>query len=184
MANITTIARPYAKAVFELARQTGSFAHWSRMLEFLTLVVHNKQANKLIRNQAIMPQTKADFINTIAPDQLNSDGQNLVKELAHNRRLLIIPVLYKLFDDMRKEFEHRVTLQVFLASELEKTEIAKLRDDFAKLVQGEVTLLPEIDPSLIGGGKLKIGDRVLESSIKGSLQQLYKHLTHEQVTKV
>lgn len=177
MANLATVTRPYARAVLSLAQATNSYAQWSHMLNFLTQVVNDPLGNAFVRNLAIGAEEKAKFINELAPQLLNVDGQNLVKVLAHYKRLLIIPELYRSYEEARKEHEREMTVHLFVAKELSSAELEQLSADFAKELNATLTLQQQIDPALIGGGKLKIGDRVLEASIEGNLKALYKELT-------
>ena len=177
MANSITVARPYAKAILSLAQATNSYAQWSKMLEFLNLVILDSRVSLLLKNQVIASSKKADFLNSLAPERLTKEGQNLVKILAYNRRLLIIPELYNLYENLRKEAEHIVTLKITLAQDLVAVAMDNLQKVFASKLKGQIIIETEIEANLIGGGKLKIGDRVLDSTIKSTLKELYKHLT-------
>lgn len=177
MANLTTVTRPYAKAILEVAHDTDGYANWSKMLEFLSIVVNYPPVNAYVRNLAVTADDKARFINSIDPHILDQQGQNLVKLLAHYKRLLIIPELYKLYEEMRKVQEREITVRLVLAKEVAQNELEKLRTDFSRELNATLTLKSNVDPKLIGGGQVIIGDRVLDASIQGSLKALYQHLT-------
>jgi F-type H+-transporting ATPase subunit delta len=177
MANLTTVTRPYARAVLEIARSTDTVEHWSQMLQFLSMVVQNPVVDKFVRNLAVASEKKAEFINTIDGKILNSAGKNLIKILAHYKRLLIIPELARLYEAMREELEHERTVELFIARETASQELELLRNEIAKDLKVKLTVEQYFEPGLIGGGKLVIGDRVLESSIRGNLKALYEHLT-------
>lgn len=177
MANLTTVSRPYAKAILSLAHDTDSYTLWSQMLEFLSLVINDPQVNAFVRNLSVAAEDKASFINTIEPQLLNVQGQNLVKVLAHYKRLLIIPEIHRLYEYMRKAEEREITVHLTLAQDITPEELKVLQNDFAKELNAKLTLRHDIDSKLIGGGQLRIGDRMLDASIKNGLQALYKHLT-------
>ncbi len=180
MANLTTIARPYAKAIISLAKDQNCFAQWSKMLEFLAQVVSNKQMNKFLRNLSISGDDKAKVLISLDPAMLTEQGEHLVKTLAHYKRLLIIPELYSAYEKLRKIEQKEITVKLFVAHEMAAEELAKISKDFSKELGAHLSLQHEFQQNLIGGGKIKIGDRVLDASIKNSLSALYKHLTAEQ----
>jgi F-type H+-transporting ATPase subunit delta len=177
MANSTTIARPYAKAILSLAHDPAAYAQWSKMLEFLAQAVADPRVNYLLKKLVIAADVKANFLCDLKPGMLNEQGQNLVRILAYNRRLLIIPDLYQQYELLRKLAQHQVSLKLIIANDMQENEIVALQNSIAANIDGELTLEREIDPNLIGGGKLHVGDRVLDSSIQGNLKALYKHLT-------
>lgn len=177
MANATTIARPYVKAILSLASVNRSYAKWSQMLDFLSVLVSDPLAQGVLRNHIISSAVKADFINSVAEDSLTDEGKNLVKILAYNRRLLIMPALFALYEVLRKQEEHEVSVKLFVAQDLSIDFMRQLQSSFTAKIGGTVSVESELEPALIGGGKLKIGDRVLDVTIKGRLKELYKHLT-------
>jgi F-type H+-transporting ATPase subunit delta len=177
MTSATTIARPYAKAILALAKVSNAYKQWSTMLEFLSNVVLDKQANALIKNLVIPATDKAEFINSVGSEILSQEGKNLVKELAHNKRLLIIPELYDLYEELRSEAEQHISLKLTMAAEITDSDLEELSNLFATKIKGQLAIEQRVDSSFIGGGMLKIGDRVLDSTVRGKLKDLYKHLT-------
>ncbi len=177
MANLTTIARPYAKAVLAVAAANNSYAEWSKMLEILALLLADARVITIVKNQVISHNEKAEFINSVPSDYLTPAAQNLVKILAYNRRLLVIPEIYRLYELLRKAAQQQIAMTLVTASELKNAELNSVRDLLTKKITGELLLDHAVDASLIGGGKLKIDDRVIDSSIHGRLKALYEHLT-------
>lgn len=175
--NLITAARPYAKAIIDLARSSNDFAQWSKILEFLNLAVSNQHVKGFLANQAESGTAKAELLFKLDPGILGVQGKNLVKILAANNRLLLIPELYAMYEKLRKQEQKQVSINLTTASEIAATDLDILQDIFAAKIPGAITLEHAIDAKLIGGGKIKLGDRVIDSSIKGRLSDLSKHLT-------
>lgn len=169
MANITTVTRPYAKAVLAIAQSQNDFAKWSQMLELLSLIVQDETGNNLITNLAISPQNKVAFICSVAGEHINAECINLLKVLARAKRLLIIPELYKLYEDMRREFEGVVIIDLTMAQAVDKAEFDTVVADCRKNFEGDVIIRPNIDAELISGGVAQIGNRVVDASVFGRL---------------
>ncbi len=176
MANLTTISRPYAKAIISLAKIDSDYKRWAHMLNYLSMVAQNPVAQQIIRNLVISAKDKADFINEIDVHALDQQGKNLVKVLAKAKRLEILPALYEQYEVMRRQVQNEVDLNITLAEQVEP----EFQDHLQKLLAGDFAASTEVqyelEPDLIGGGKIQVGDRVVESSIRGRLQALYNDL--------
>ena len=176
MMNATTIIRPYAKAILSLARLDNSYAKWSKILEFLATVVKDNSVTNFLSNLSIPHQEKAQFICDVCGEALNPQAQNLIKILAQNKRLLLLTELYKVYEELRMEAQRQLGLTLTTAQDIDKDLIASLTNSLAKNFNEQVILNYAVDASLIGGGKLNIGDRVINSSIQDRLKTLYSHL--------
>ncbi len=180
MANPTTIARPYAKAVIDLAKQDNSFVEWSTVLQFFAAVAEDPAGYKFLSNIALAAQAKTEFLCELLPPgltaqlsaQANEQVQNLLKLLARGKRLLILPQLYNLYEKMRMKLQGIVTVQLFLAQDLAGSEIQNMRKLCAANIGGEIIFTEHIDEHLIGGGVAQIDNRVIDASISGRLQAL------------
>jgi len=177
MLNVTTITRPYAKAIISLARNAGEYEKWSMMLEFLALVATDATAAQLLRNLSVPHEVKAQFICDVADQALNTQAKNLVKVLASNKRLRIIPELYRMYQELQKQEQRQLSLKLISAEKESAEIIDQLRTVLAEHFDEQIILEQELDAALIAGGKLKIGDRVLNSSVQNRLKTLYMHLT-------
>ena len=176
MASMTTLARPYAKAVFSVARFSGLLAEWGKVLQFMATVVADPAVNKLLKDQTVSSSKKAEFLLDVGDSVLQIRGQNLIKLLAYNKRLLILPEISRLYDLMCKEAENKVDLTVVTAQKLAKPQIDKLSTVFTKYLGSEISIEPEVDASLLGGVVVKFGDRVIDASVKGKLLALHTSL--------
>lgn len=179
MKNLNTIARPYAKAILELAKQNKDYSAWSNMLQFLAGIMLDPQMVGFVNNHEISAADKANVVCQVKPEYLNKSGENLVKLLAANKRLLIIPELYKVYENLRQQTEHETNLSLITAEKLTDTDMQSLLKNITNKFPGKTKITSQIDPNLIGGGKIKIGDRVVDSSVKARLQNLHKHLAKQ-----
>jgi F-type H+-transporting ATPase subunit delta len=172
MANITTVCRPYAKAILALAKEHDEYTVWSSMLQFLAAVANDPLGYKVLSNLAISSRDKAEFICQVAGDILNTEGKNLIKVLAHSKRLLILPELSRLYDEMRKVAQGIIEVDLTLAQAVDQTELNKIQTICKQSIAGQVELTEEVNADLISGGVAKIGNRVIDASILGRLRAM------------
>lgn len=169
MANITTVTRPYAKAVLALAKEENSYAAWTNMLQFLSDVATDALGYKVLSNLAMSPGEKVAFICDIGKDVLNEQAKNLVKTLARGKRLLILPELFSLYEQLREQAEGLVVIDLTVAQDVDRAEFDQIAAICKKSFAGQVNLHEKVDPNLISGGKAQIGNRVVDASIHGRL---------------
>src|SRR6185436_15900535 len=163
MAERITTARPYAKAVFALARKDNTLAATSVGLQRAATVAADPGVRPLLGSPHVTSAQLADLVNGIAG--LDEDGRNFISLLAQNRRLGFLPEIAALFEQMKAEVENAVDVEVIAASALQK-----------KLGR-QVRLHTRVDGSLLGGAVLKAGDLVIDGSLKGRLDRLATELT-------
>jgi len=178
MAEATTIARPYAQAVFELAQTEGKLANWSDGLSALTEIAANDQINALITNPNVEATQIADLIISIAKDKLDQEGKNFVKVLAENGRLNVIAEISESFEALKAEAEKTVKAEVISAFELTAEQKKKLEDALKKRLGCEVEVSSTVDRSIIGGAIIRAGDLIIDGSITGQLDRLASELSH------
>lgn len=179
MANITTVTRPYAKAILDLAKLDDTYSVWTDMLDFLSALVLDPSGHKIISNLAISPAEKIDFIFEVSSGRLTKQGENLIKILARGKRLLILPELFNLYEGMRKDAEGLIFIDITLAQDIDKVELDSIRDICGEYFTGSVILSEHVDPGLISGGIAKIGNRIIDASINGRLHAMRNLLTNK-----
>ena len=172
MANVTTVARPYAKAILAIAKASDSFAAWTNMLQELALVAQDRLGHKILSNLAMSKQEKIDFIFAVVQNHLTEQGKNLVKLLAREKRLLILPELFSLYEDLRKRAENLVFIDLTLAENVNQAELNSIQEICNKNFTGKVILSERLDNELISGGVAQIGNRVIDASIAGRLHAM------------
>lgn len=172
MSELSTAARPYAKAVFELATEENSQQKWSDALAALELIVSDENMAKAIENPNITREQMAEFVIGVAGDALDEKAQNLVKLLSENGRLPVVPELKALFESLNSESKGSIDATVVSAMELTKEQEKKLAASLTKKLGKDVKLICSVDESLMGGVVVKAGDLVIDGSLKGRLEKL------------
>jgi F-type H+-transporting ATPase subunit delta len=171
MAESQTIARPYAEAAFKLAREQGTLPAWSDALARLAAVAATDVARDLIGN----PQLTAAQVAALFGDgagQLTDEQRNFTRLLADNERLGVLPEIAAQFEALRNDFEGVVDARIesaFPLSEAQVNEIvAALTAKYGRRVKATVA----VEPELIGGVAIRVGDEVMDASVRGKLAQL------------
>ncbi|MGQ3890853.1 F0F1 ATP synthase subunit delta [Legionella sp. CNM-4043-24] len=175
MADSITIARPYAKAIFEHALSVRKLEQWSNYLHTLASLVTDEQAVSFITNPATNSQQHCDLLLTLAGAEKSDDfpcQKSFVETLAHNKRLLVLPQIVILFDALRSEQEKTMVVRVVSHSALSADQQAQLIQSLGKRLQRQVTLDIALDPDLLGGAVIHAGDLVIDGSVRGKLNKL------------
>lgn len=172
MAEKITVARPYAKAAFEFAREHNSFAVWSALLDTGATVVADERVAPLLSNPKIAPDELVDLIAGIAGQSVDEHGRNFLNTLATNRRLDLLPEIAASYETMRAEIENTADVQVISAVALSDAQRERLISALRKRLNREVRLHCEVDESLLGGAIVRSGDMVIDGSLKAGLERL------------
>ena len=178
MQDKTTIARPYAQAVFETATEESKLTEWSEMLGLLEAVVTDAQMKSVLTSPKLDAAALSDFVHGVCGDALSEKGSNLVKVLADARRLSFIPELSKLYEQLRAEAEGVIEVGVTSAYELSPEQEATISEAMANRLGRKVEITNDIDDSLIGGVIIRAGDSVIDASVKGRLKALATQMTN------
>lgn len=176
MTEKATLARPYAEAVFKRAKETGAAAKWSEMLGFLSVVIQDKDIATASDNPKISDRKFTDLLLDICAGQVNEEGANFIKLLVKNNRLSLVPHIANLYEQYKANDEGYVDVEVLTAFSLTEQEQKNFAASLEKKLNKKVHIKVAIDESLIGGVLVRAGDRVIDGSIKGQLQQLAKRL--------
>jgi F-type H+-transporting ATPase subunit delta len=172
----TTIARPYAEAAFEVAHQSGALDAWSDALSRLAAIVADPLVAAQIGNPNLSEQTLLNLIFGAAGDGLNTEVQNLVRLLAENERLSVLPDLARLFEERKIAAQGVRHIQIRSAYALTAAEKNTLKSTLKRHFGAEVELTVERDKTLIGGLEIRADDVVIDASLRGRLQQLANEL--------
>jgi F-type H+-transporting ATPase subunit delta len=178
MAEKVTIARPYAKAAFEYARESKQFAQWSELLATASAVVADERVEALLSSPRVKPADLVDVIAGVAGRTLDANGKNFLDTLATNRRLGFLPEIAAMYESLRAEIEKIADVEVISAVELNAAQRDRLTTVLKKRLQREVRLHVSVDPSLIGGAIVRSGDLVIDGSLKARLDRLAADITH------
>ncbi|MGR9052286.1 MAG: F0F1 ATP synthase subunit delta [Gammaproteobacteria bacterium] len=176
MSELATLARPYAEAVFKRAKESASTVKWSDTLAFISAVVNDKLIAGIADNPRIGKDVLLQLMRDICKEQVDAEGENLIKLLVQNNRLKLAGQIAAIFEQFKAEDEGYVDVEVASAFVLSDDEKAKLSANLEKTLDKRVRLNVREDQSLIGGIVVRAGDRVFDGSIKGQLQHMRKAL--------
>jgi F-type H+-transporting ATPase subunit delta len=172
----TTIARPYAEAIYGRAQETDKLDLWSEMLALLSAVAGDPEVASLIDNPLLPPQQVQEMMLEISGDNLDEEGQNLVKLLVENDRLALLPEIATLFDRLKRERQGVLQVQVTSAYVLNAAQSKVLADVLKERLGRDIEISAEKDPKLIGGIVVRAGDLVIDGSVRGQLHKLANEL--------
>ena len=172
MAEKSTIARPYAQAAFALAKESDALATWSETLALMAAVVVDADIRGLLANPRVATTQLADLLIGIAGDQIDDARGNLLRLLAENRRLSVLPEIAAQFEALKSDEERSVRAHVASAYALTADQQAKLAAALTKFLGRDVQLDCEVDKSLLGGAVIHAGDQVIDGSALGKLGRL------------
>ena len=173
MSQALTLARPYARAAFAIAREAGALPVWSNALAFAARVAADPQIAGLLGNPKL---TRTDTVTLLAPEGASDVFGNFLELLFDNRRLQLLPEIAGLFDELRFEAERTVKAKVISAAALPAAELDTIKHALKRRFGREVEVETAVDASLIGGAVIDTGDLVIDGSLKGKLSRLQSAL--------
>jgi len=168
----TTIARPYAQAVFELAQEQGALSAWSGQLEILVRIATNEDMQHLLGDPRINKEQLERLVLDLASDGLDESGQNLVKVLIGAERFEFCPEIQALFEALKAEAEKVIEVEIRSAYPLDDSEKQQLAEAIRSRLGRSVELDTNEDASLIGGVVVRAGDEVMDLSLRGRLEEM------------
>ncbi|TAH47986.1 MAG: F0F1 ATP synthase subunit delta [Betaproteobacteria bacterium] len=171
MAENVTIARPYADAAFELARGAGALGPWSDALDRLAAVAADPTMRACIND----PKLSADQLVKLVLEvvgNLSADQQNFVRVLVDNERLQVLPEIRDLFVALKNEHEGVLEADIASAFPLDDATLTSLKSDLEARFKAKLNVQVHIDPTLIGGVRIAVGDEVIDASVRGKLANM------------
>ncbi len=172
MAELSTVARPYAEAVFKLCPDPASSTRWSSTLAFLELLLRDPDMAALIGNPRVRRDQLLGLISDVGGDRLDAEARNFVAALAENGRLTLLPQIRSHFEELRREHEGVLDAHIESAFQLSDAQISALVADLQKRFKRGIRPQVRIDDALIGGVKVSVGDVVIDGSVRGRLDRM------------
>ncbi|HHC74377.1 MAG TPA: F0F1 ATP synthase subunit delta, partial [Thiothrix sp.] len=169
---LTTAARPYAKAVFEMAQETGELDQWSAQLASIAAILSADGADALISNPRMTSAEKVSTIAEIAGDAINDKGVNLLRALADNDRLAIVPEIADVYEELKAAAQGSVEAELISAMAMSAEQQDAISRALEKRLGREVKLVTKIDETLMGGAIIRTGDLVIDGSIQSRLNEM------------
>jgi len=172
MAELSTLARPYARAAFEYADAAGQLAAWSTSLNALAAVMSNERVSQTLNNPLSTADKNANIIVDLLGDELNEKQRYFVTNLAANKRLSLAGEIAGLYDIMKANRERAIDVEVTSAFAVNEEQQKTLADALSARLDRVVSLTTEVDESLIGGVLIQAGDTRIDGTVKGQLAKL------------
>ncbi|MCK5717283.1 MAG: F0F1 ATP synthase subunit delta [Thiomargarita sp.] len=178
MAELATLARPYAKAVFDLAIEMDNFDEWADNLNFLAIIMKDPTMAAVISNPQVTKKTLTHILLEVCEGQVGEMGTNLLKILLEHDRLAAIPQLVLQYEALKAQHQGYITVDIATPYPLEPLQTQELETVLQKRLGKAVNISTTLDKSLLGGCLIRAGNEVIDVSIKGHLQQLAVELRH------
>ena len=176
MAEPTTIARPYAEAAFALAKEANALPVWSSMLRYASGVVADPMMAKTLDNPKFTAGDKKSLLLSVCGDKLDASGRRFVEVLVEADRVAVLPQIAALFDDLKNEAEGVATARIESAFPLTDAQVAELKAALEKRFGKKIEATVDVDPELVGGARITVGDTVIDASVRAQLQSMANQL--------
>ncbi len=172
MSELITAARPYARAVLGLAREQNRYTDWSKMLGFMATVVHDPSMRAMLESPVLSSTQSAELFVSVCKDNIDESGQNFIKVLAENRRLILLPDIAVQYERYRADAEGKIEAEVISAKKITQRQSNDIATALKARLGRQVTIKTRTDSTLLGGAIIRAGDLVIDGSIRGKLNKL------------
>jgi F-type H+-transporting ATPase subunit delta len=172
----TTIARPYAEAVFALAKDAGALDQWSEMLDFVASLMQDSTMRRLVNEPGQVKSQIAELIIGIGGGKLTAEEQNLVRLLAENERLEIVSEISQRYEALKNRERGVLDVDVTTAFPLDEAQQQSIAAVLKGKLGRDIRITSTQEPALIGGVVIHAGDLVIDSSVQGQLNKLANEL--------
>jgi len=176
MAELITIARPYAEAAFRIAQESQSYARWSDALGFASTVVADPRVAGALDNPKLTTADKEALLLSICGDRVDAIGRNFIRVLVEAKRVTLLPEIAALFEGLRNEAEGKARARIETAFPLSAAELAEITASLEKHFGKKIEATVEVDPALIGGARITVGDTVIDGTVQAKLQAMATQL--------
>ena len=172
-AELSTVARPYARAAFSYALdQDGGLGKWSRMLGLLAAAVSESVVQEALDNPLLTTDQETELLVSLMGDDLTADGRNFLDVLAEYGRLSLLPTISEMFELLKANHEKTMDVELTSAFDVSESEQNALGEALKRMLQREINIASKVDESLIGGVIIRAEDTVIDDSVRGRLTKL------------
>jgi len=178
MSNVTTLARPYAKAAFELAVAENATGRWNDMLDLASTAVTEKSLAGLLESPHASSSQIVQILTDTAGEVFDARFRDFLSVLAENKRLSLLPEIAILYQALREEADGLLRARVVSAFALDEDQATRLKNALAKRFDRKILLETEVDSSVIGGAVVYAGGEVIDGSLKDRLTKLSNSLSN------
>jgi F-type H+-transporting ATPase subunit delta len=174
MSNTLTLARPYARAAFALARDHGRLPQWSSLLGFVASIASDERVRSLLGHPLL---SSDELLGLLMPaGEIDPNFRQFVEVLAENGRLPLLPEIAALYEQARSDEERTVQVKITSATPLSEADVQRLVAPLRARFGREIIVSHATDPDLIGGALIDAGDVVIDGSVRGKLKRLAAQL--------
>ena len=177
MAEIATVARPYAEAAFKAATEGGTLAADADALALSAAIAGDATVRGILSDPRVKPQQKKDLFTTVAGERITKDVASLISILVDNHRDELVGEIARQFEALKREHDRVVRARITSAQPLTDQQrsdiVSALEKRYGKKVEAEV----DVDPELLGGARVQVGDQVIHASVRDALGQMAAALT-------
>jgi F-type H+-transporting ATPase subunit delta len=176
MAEDITIARPYAEAVFALSSEKNALAQWAEMLDLASDVSSDAKMRATLDNPKLAAAAKESLFLSICGDGLNTDGKNFIRVLLQAGRVGLLPDIRGLFNARKDDADGVARARIISAFPVDDVQLANLKVALERRFGKKIEAVVSVDPVLIGGARIFVGDTVIDGSVQGELQSMANQL--------
>ena len=176
MAELATMARPYANAAFDVAKRDKDLGQWSKALSYLAAAAGDETVRGLLESPELEAPVKAQRLIDVCGDALDDRSKRFVQVLASNKRLPLIGEIANQFELLRAAEEQQIEVEVISAMPLTDDQQKTLAAALEKKFERDVNMTHSVDETLIGGAVIRAGDTVIDGSLSGKLKKLAENV--------
>jgi F-type H+-transporting ATPase subunit delta len=176
MSEQITIARPYAEAAFSLAREQNALPRWAEMLRVVSNVASDPIVHTALDNPRLDNAAKESLLLSLCGDALDAEGKSFVRVLLESDRIAVLPDIRSLFDTLKDGADGVARAQIVSAFPLDDGQLGSLKAALEKRFGKKIEAIVSVDPQLIGGARVTVGDTVIDASVRGELQAMSSQL--------
>jgi F-type H+-transporting ATPase subunit delta len=176
MTNVNTLARPYAKAIFELALKQETLQDWARILGILAEIANNEKMKLVLANPLASKKQIESIFFEIAGNSLTTENKNLIYILVSKKRLNILPAILRAYEAYLAEKERTIEIKVVSAYKIDEDRLNKLQRTLENHFKKQIKIEFSIKSTLLGGIIIYAGDQVIDDSILGKLNRLSEQI--------
>src|ERR1700675_3580839 len=176
MSEQVTIPRPYAEAAFSLAREQNALPRWAEMLKIASNVASDPTVRAALDNPRLDNAAKESLLLSLCGDALSKEGKSFIRVLLESDRIGVLPDIRSLFDTLKDGADGVARAQIVSAFPLDDAQLASLKVALEKRFGKKIEATISVDPDLIGGARVTVGDTVIDASVRGELQAMSSQL--------
>ena len=176
MAEPLTVARPYAEAAFAIARDGNALPVWSEMLKVADNVASDPRMHSALDNPKLSAVEKESLFLSVCGEGLNADARSFIRVLVEADRIGLLPEIRQVFGVLKDDADGVARAHITSAFAVSEGELAALKSSLEKRFGKKIETTVSVDPELIGGATIVVGDTVIDGSVRGELQAMATHL--------